>query len=252
MLTRAPLPRVALLCSRRCPGLRSLVSGHRRRVFDLVCCLATDDGFGAQAELDAARIPLLTHPIRPFYASRGRPVGDLSLRPDYDRLTAELLAPHRPDVLLLSSYLYLLTRPVLDAYPGRIVNVHAGDLSRTGPDGRPLYPGLRAVRDAIRAGEVETRATAHVVTERLDEGPILLRSSPFPVSPLVADLRRLGNLHALNAYSFAHQEWMLATAWGPLLLGAVPLVAGRPREASVPATRDGLPGRPPMAAGGRP
>ena len=100
---------------------------------------------------------------------------------------------------------------MLEAFPDRIVNVHGSDLARTGARGRPLYAGLRAVRDAIRAGEPETRATAHFVTERLDEGPILLRSRPFPVSPLVADLRRRGLAHALKAYAFAHQEWMLET-----------------------------------------
>lgn len=145
----------------------------------------------------------------------------MTARRDYDRATAARLATYRPDIVLLSSYLYVLTDPVLEAFPGRIANVHGSDLTRARPDGRPLYPGLTAVRDAIRAGEPETRATAHVVTERLDEGPILLRSCPFPVSPLVAALRRGGNLHAVNAYAHAHEEWMLLTAWGPLLTDAV-------------------------------
>jgi formyltetrahydrofolate hydrolase len=124
----------------------------------------------------------------------------------------------------------------LRAYPGRIVNVHGSDLARRGADGRPLYPGLRAVRDAIRAGELETRATSHVVTEDLDAGSILRRSRPFPVPPLVAALSAAGAGHAVNAYAYAHQEWMLATAWGPLLLDAIAGAAGasrlgRPAEA---------------------
>jgi hypothetical protein len=114
---------------------------------------------------------------------------------------------------------------MLDAFPGRIVNVHAADLARTGKNGRPLYTGLRAVRDAIRAGERETRATVHLVTDRLDEGPILMRSRPYPVSPLVADLLERGLVHAVNAYAYAHQEWMLETAWGPLLTAGVTLMS---------------------------
>lgn len=249
MLTHRP--RVAVLCSRRCPGLKGLLAGHRRREFDLVCCLVSDGGLLDRQALEAARVPVLDHSIRSFYA--GRPLSDLAARREYDRGTLALLAAFQPEIVLLSSYLYLLTAPVLEAFPGRIVNVHGSDLARTGPDGRPLYTGLKAVRDAIRAGEPHTRATAHIVTERLDEGPILLRSQPFPVAPLVAELRRRGLAHAVNAYAFAHQEWMLETAWGPMLTDAVALMAGRTGR-----RREGFESRPagsraPLAAaGGRP
>jgi folate-dependent phosphoribosylglycinamide formyltransferase PurN len=245
MLT--PRPRVAVLCSRRCPGLGSLLEGHRRREWDFAGCLVSDGGLPDRRTLESARVPVLDHPIRTFYA--GRPLSDLPRRRAYDRRTVELLRAWRPDLVLLSSYLFLLTDTVLEAFPDRIVNVHGSDLARTGPDGRPLYTGLRAVRDAIRAGEHQTRATAHIVTERLDEGPTLLRSRPFPVAPFVADLRRHGLAHAVNAYAFAHQEWMLETAWGPLLTGAIALMTGRlaPREEPETASTD-LPS--PMAAAG--
>ena len=65
----------------------------------------------------------------------------------------------------------------------------------------------------------------HIVTERLDDGPILLRSEPFPVASFVSGLRRDGAEHAVHAYSYAHQEWMLANAWGGLLAGSAELLA---------------------------
>jgi folate-dependent phosphoribosylglycinamide formyltransferase PurN len=225
MLTLDRRPRVAVLFSRRCPGLSSLLAGHRRREFDLACALTSEGDFAGRDALRDLRIPLVAHPIRDFYRDARIPLTDLEARRDYDRQSAALLAPYRPDILVLSSYLYLLTEPVLHVWPDRILNVHGSDLARTGADGRPLYPGLRAVRDAIRAGERETRATAHIVTPELDAGPILLRSRPFPVSPMVEDLRGAGATHALNAYAYAHQEWMLRTAWGPLMTSAVALVA---------------------------
>jgi phosphoribosylglycinamide formyltransferase-1 len=229
MLTGHDPLRVAVLTSRRAPGLRDLLEA-RDASFRIVCVLATEEEF-RDASLEAAGIPIVPNLIRRFYAWMRTGLGDLELRRRYDERTARLLAPHRPDLLLMSSYLYIATEPLLSVYPGRIVNVHGSDLTRTDSEGRPLYPGLRAVRDAIAAGESETRATSHVVTEALDAGPILRRSRPFPVSPMIADLRFAGARHAVNAYAHAHQEWMLLTAWGPLLLDAVARFSGAGRQA---------------------
>jgi folate-dependent phosphoribosylglycinamide formyltransferase PurN len=238
---RGPL-RVAVLASRRAPGLAELLARRGPR-YELVCCVSGEEDFSDTAALAAAGVPFLSHPIRPFYRWQAAKLRDLGLRRHYDRATARLLRPYRPDLLLLAGYLYILTRPLLDAYPGRIVNVHGSDLARRGTDGGPLYPGLRAVRDAIWAGETETRATAHIVTERLDDGPILLRSPAFPVAPLAAALRAAGTEHALNAYAFAHQEWMLSTAWGPLLTATIGALCGEAERIEEPALA--------AAAGGR-
>jgi hypothetical protein len=160
-----------------------------------------------------------------FYRSHGVPLRDLEARGAYDARTADLVSALRPDLVLLSSYLYILTRPFLSAFEHRILNVHHGDLTVPDRDGRPRYRGLHAVRDAVCAGAAETRATVHLVTERLDEGPPILRSWPFPVSPLVGDAIRWGRRDVLRAYAFAHQEWMLGAAWGPLLASGIELVA---------------------------
>ena len=223
MLT-GPL-RIAVLSSRRAPGLAHvLADAEASGLYRVVCGLTTEDDFEHAALYEAAGVPLLRHSIRGFYRERGRRLTDLSVRPEFDAETAALLSPYEPDAVLLSSYLYILTFPFLSAFPGRIVNVHGADTARLGPDGQPLYPGLRAVRDAIAAGERETRATAHVVTEELDAGPPLLTSEPYPVAPFVAELLSRGKTRAVHAYAHAHQEWMLETAWGPLLAGSARLL----------------------------
>jgi hypothetical protein len=154
-------------------------------------------------------------------------VTDLAARRDYDLQTIDLLRVLKPELLLLSSYLYVLTDPILRALPGRIVNVHGSDLTELHSSGLPRYMGLTAVSDAILAGEQETRATAHWVTDEVDRGTPILRSRPFPVSPLARSARARGDLRTLKAYAFAHQEWMLHEAWGPLLRGVTRLVATR-------------------------
>jgi folate-dependent phosphoribosylglycinamide formyltransferase PurN len=210
--------RVALLCSHRAPGLCFLLreDPHRGRLYDLVCCLSSEEESEAREETLRAGLPFISHSIARFSARRGTKRTDLAARVDYDRETLALVAPYEPDLLVLSSYLLIVTEPLLNAFPGRIVNVHHADLTK-----RPGYVGLRAVRDAVFAGETETRATAHLVTERLDEGPILCLSEPFPVSPLVQDAIEWGATDILKAYAYAHQEWMIRSAWGPLLSEAI-------------------------------
>jgi hypothetical protein len=100
--------------------------------------------------------------------------------------------------------------------------------------GGPRYPGLRAVRDALAAGEPETRASAHVVTTWLDDGPVLLRSWSFPVPPLVAWARQHGAADVLRAYTWAHQEWMLRDAWGPMLARSIELAGLALEEPEAP------------------
>jgi phosphoribosylglycinamide formyltransferase-1 len=255
MLTpRRPL-RVAVLCSHRAPGLRGLVEAAAagRSAFTVVCCVSSEEACAEQAWLSEWNVAWRAHPLREFYrrAAPQASLRDRAIRARYDEATAAVLAPFHPDLILLASYLYTLTAPMLAAYPGRTVNIHGSDLTLTDAAGAPRYIGLRSVRDAIFAGERETRATAHVVTERLDAGPPLLRSWPFPVSGLAADALRWGATDMLKAYAFAHQEWMLRAAWGPLLARTARLfAAGRVAVADESVTIDGEPGPRDLSASG--
>lgn len=218
--------RVALLCSRRAPGLEDLLRDpNRGSLYELVCCLTSEEDSSMLERAKREGIVSLAHPIRPFYRRKNASFTDLALRHRYDSETVETLARFKPDLIVLAGYVYIMTSPMLARFPQRILNVHDSDLLVTDGHGRPRYVGLRSVREAIFAGERATRATLHVVTEELDRGPLLLRSTPFPVAPLVRDGLAWGAVDMLKAYAFAHQEWMLRVAWGPLLARAIELVA---------------------------
>jgi phosphoribosylglycinamide formyltransferase-1 len=217
MLTGQPL-RVAVLCSHRAPGLMQLLRDERRgELFDIVACISSEHDFMDRTALIAEGVPTFVHDISDFYRSWNAPVSDFGLRRNYDATLAQRLAIYQPDVVILCSYLYIVTNVLLDAYPDRVVNIHHSDM--------PKYPGLHAVRDAIMAGERETRATAHIVTAQLDEGPPIARSQSFAVHPMVHDLRASNAKRALKAYAFAHQEWMIEKTWGPLMLEAIRIIA---------------------------
>ena len=70
--------------------------------------------------------------------------------------------------------MHLLTKPFLERFPERIVNVH--------PSLLPSFPGTHPIEDALAAGAETTGVTVHLVDEGIDSGPVL-RQEPVPVEP---------------------------------------------------------------------
>ena len=145
--------------------------------------------------------------IRDFYTERGvKRAGDLTLRPEFDRLVLEAVGPHGIDVIALAGYMSVTTRPLLERYDGKILNVHPADLTiMNGADRK--YVGIHVVRDAILAGETELRATTHVVREKVDHGEVLVLSEPLPVVlPEGVSLAALEDRRLRNRIVDEHQE----------------------------------------------
>jgi folate-dependent phosphoribosylglycinamide formyltransferase PurN len=213
--TRRARLRVALLSTSRAPGLDYLLERDPGRGphWELVGFIATDPANRDLARVVDAGIPAATPNIRAFYAGTGARRSDLAARQEFDRHTVALLDELHADLIVTCGYRHILTAPLLEAYPNRIVNIHDSDL--------PSYPGLHAVRDAVFAGERATRSTVHLVTAEVDGGPPLVRSWAFPTHPLVTDARRWGATDILKAYAYAQREWMMRAAWGPLLAHAI-------------------------------
>lgn len=83
------------------------------------------------------------------------------------------------DWIMLAGYMKQLTAPLLNAFPDRIVNTHPALLPRHG--GAGCYG--RRVHEAVhRAGDRETGATMHLVSEDYDRGRILAQAV-VPVLP---------------------------------------------------------------------
>ena len=224
---RRGLLRVAVLCSQRAPGLLHLLNfdRNRGRLFDVVCVVTSEATYEEEVRVERRGVTSWPDPIRAFHERRGaRLRGNLAVRADFDRQTLELLEPHRPDLVLLDGYLYLVSRTLLDGYPGRILNLHFSDLTLRLPDGRPRFPGVRAVRDALLAGQPATCATVHLVNEVPDGGAPIVRSWNYPASPLVAHALERNDVDLVRAYADAHQRWMLQSASGPLLSAALDLI----------------------------
>ena len=73
------------------------------------------------------------------------------------------------ELVCLAGFLRLVKRPLLDAFPSKILNIH--------PSLLPAYPGLQSWKQALDAGEKEAGCTVHFVDDGMDTGPIILQES---------------------------------------------------------------------------
>lgn len=82
-------------------------------------------------------------------------------------------------LVCLAGFTRLLPSEVLRAFPDRVLNVHPSLLPRHGGPG--MY-GVRVHEAVLAAGDVQSGCTVHRVTERYDEGQIVLQAR-LPVLP---------------------------------------------------------------------
>ena len=131
--------RVAVLCSHRAPALRYLLQhgAHSGPLHEIVACISSEVKCTDEDLIRSSGIPVHLHPIGLFCAEHGVPWTDRGMRSSYDRVTAQLLCPYRADLVMLDTYLYLLSDAMLSSFPRRIVNLHHSDLcASTRPDAR--------------------------------------------------------------------------------------------------------------------
>ncbi|MFB6155813.1 MAG: formyltransferase family protein [Haloferacaceae archaeon] len=220
--------RVAVLASEGDARLRYLLEDDpdHGETYELVGGFVNAGESAAADLLEDHGVPVETRDIHDFYDERGAPLSDMDVRRAFDERVAETLAGYDPDLVVLSGYLHVVTAPVPDRFFPRIVNVHHGDLTVRDESGEPVYTGLNAVEDAVRAGEASTHETTHLVTEDVDRGPLVARSRPFTIHrDLVADVRERGAEDVLSAYVYAHRAWMIREGGGPTLAKTIDLVA---------------------------
>jgi phosphoribosylglycinamide formyltransferase-1 len=151
----------------------------------MIGVLVSGSGTNLQALLDAGLpVVAVASNRRDAYAlerarAAGVPTAVFSLdchsdREERDLVMATWLEERGVELVVLAGYMHLLTKPFLDRFPCRIVNVH--------PSLLPRFPGAHAIADALAAGADETGVTIHLVDEGLDTGPVL-RQEAVPVEP---------------------------------------------------------------------
>lgn len=83
----------------------------------------------------------------------------------YEQAIIDLLDEHEIDLVCLAGYMKIVGPTLLDAYEGRIINIHPAYL--------PEFPGAHGIEDAWNAGVEQSGVTIHWVDSGVDTGQII-------------------------------------------------------------------------------
>ncbi len=150
-----------------CPGKKRLVimaSREHHCLADLVTRCVYD-------ELDAEIAGVISNhdTLRPLVEMNGLPFVHLPhedvSRDEHERQILEKLDELQPDYVVLAKYMRILGPEFVKRFSNRIINIHHSFL--------PAFIGAKPYHQAWERGVKVIGATAHFVTNELDQGPII-------------------------------------------------------------------------------
>lgn len=149
--------RVAVLISGAGSNMAALIDAGQApdSGYEVVLVLSNIEGAGGLAIAAAKGVAPATVAHKPFGKDREA----------HERAVDAVLRDAGVEVVALAGYMRVLTPWLVGGWRERMLNIH--------PSLLPLYPGLDTHARAIAAGDAEAGCTVHLVTEGVDEGPIL-------------------------------------------------------------------------------
>ena len=154
--------KLAFLASNNGSGMRAIVAAIEAGELAATARLVVSNRKGAPA-LEFARTKGIATKVIPTSAD-----------PDAaDAHLAATLSGARVDLVILSGYLRKLGPATVNAFAGKILNIHPALLPKFG--GQGLY-GRRVHEAVVAAGERRSGATVHLVDGEYDHGPIVAQA----------------------------------------------------------------------------
>jgi formyltetrahydrofolate-dependent phosphoribosylglycinamide formyltransferase len=158
--------RIGILISGRGSNMEALIQAAKAPDYPAEIALVISNRADAPG-LEIARsdgVKALAIPSKPFGKNREA----------HETAIDAALVGQNVDLVCLAGYMRLLTPYFVRRWSGRMLNIH--------PSLLPAYPGLDTHARVLAAGEHTHGCTVHIVTETMDEGPILAQAS-VPVLP---------------------------------------------------------------------
>ena len=174
-----------------------------------IAILASGSGTNAQSMIDKAAQGVLDIDIRLIAGNRpGAKVFEraekagiphvcidhkaFADRESFDREMVAAIKASGAEYVVLAGYMRLLTSTFLQAFPGRVINIHPAIL--------PSFPGAHGGPDAQAYGVKITGCTVHFVEELVDSGPVIIQAA-VPA-----------NMEILCKLAFRHENQLLGIA----------------------------------------
>jgi phosphoribosylglycinamide formyltransferase-1 len=166
----------------------------------------------ASGELDGVVAVVISDVADAYALERARRAGvpavavvrkDHASKDAFNRAILDQLRAHEADLVVLAGYLRILSDELVDAYQGRILNIHPSLIPSF--CGKGMH-GLRVHQAALDYGVKVTGVTVHLVDKEVDAGPIILqRAVPIEDSDTAETLSDRVLLQEHQIYSEAIQ-----------------------------------------------
>ncbi len=148
-------PKLGVLASGNGSNLGAILDACKRGELPEVALVLSDvPGCRALERASSAGVPSVALDLKSFAA-----------RLPFEEALLAQLRRAGVELVCLAGYMRLLGQPVLNAYAGRILNIH--------PSLLPAFPGLHAQRQALQRGVRLSGCTVHFVDAGMDTGPIV-------------------------------------------------------------------------------
>lgn len=158
--------RVAILISGGGSNMAALIDAAAQpdAPHQIVLVLSNDPEAGGLAIARSKGIAAIAIDHRPF--GKDRAAHEAAIQAELETAQVQVVA--------LAGYMRLLTTFLVGRWTGRMLNIH--------PSLLPKYPGLDTHGRALAAGDAEAGCTVHLVTDGVDEGPVLGQAL-VPIQP---------------------------------------------------------------------
>ena len=150
--------RIAVLASGRGSNFQAVIEAVTAGRIPATCVALITDNPGAYAieRAEKANVPVIVLDYASF-----------SSKSAYEQALLAAMQQQKADLYVLAGYMRILGTEIVQAFPGKIVNIHPALL--------PGFTGLHAQRQAVAYGVKVAGCTVHFVDENLDCGPIILQ-----------------------------------------------------------------------------
>lgn len=165
--------RIVVLISGSGTNLQALIDATQddRLAAEIALVVSNRKAAYGLVRAQAAGIETLYWPLRP-YRDAGKS------REQYDAALAAKVAAFQPDLVVLAGWMHILSPAFLDAFPGRVINLH--------PALPGQFAGTHAIERAYAAfqrGEIShTGCMVHLAIPEVDAGAVIVQAD-VPISP---------------------------------------------------------------------